>query len=379
MRTNIPLLDLSTLHEPLREELLAAITQVVDSNSFIMGTEVSLFEHELAQYCNVRHALGVSSGSDALLVALMALQVKPGDEIITSPFTFFATAGAISRLGAVPVFVDVDPVTLNLDSAKVEEKITSKTKGIIPVHLYGQCAEMVLLQEIAQYHNLFVLEDAAQSIGARDGGKTAGAMGIAGCFSFFPSKNLGAFGDAGAVITNDDNVAEQITILRTHGARPKYHHSFIGGNFRLDTIQAAVLSVKLKHLESWSKARQEAAKRYDELFTDKKLLNDQVLLPQCVTENHVYNQYVIRVKKRDSLRDHLAGQGISTAIYYPIPLHLQNCFHDLGHQPGDFPEAEKAAQEVLAIPIHPALTEEIQEKIVSQVAGFYQAQSRAAA
>ncbi len=376
---NIPLLDLSLQHDPIEGELSQAITRIIKKNAFILGAEVQNFEKKIADYCGTKFAIGVSSGTDALLISLMGLDVKPGDEVITTPFSFFATAGCVSRLGAKPVFVDIDPVTYNIDPEKIEAAISEKTKVILPVHLYGQCADSERIVEIARKHNLKVVEDAAQSLGAqyKDGRKT-GNLGDLGCFSFFPTKNLGGFGDGGMVVTNDAELEDRIRILRVHGSRPKYYHKLIGGNFRLDSLQAAVLDVKLDHLESWNAARRENAGRYDRLFQDNCLIETgRVKVPQTVyadskvLNHHIYNQYVIRVQDRDALRAHMKDQGIGTEVYYPVPFHLQDCFGYLGYKEGDFPEAETACRETLALPVYPGMTAEQQEYVVQTIKAFY--------
>jgi dTDP-4-amino-4,6-dideoxygalactose transaminase len=369
----IPALDLKAHHAPIKEEVYQAIRQVVESNAFILGPEVEAMEKDVARYCGARHCVGVSSGSDALLIALMALDVKPGDEIITTPFTFFATIGAIARVGAVPVFADIDPKTFNIDPTQIAEKITSRTRAIVPVHLYGQCAEMGPILEIARKHELAVIEDAAQAIGAEYQGQRAGSMGDFGCFSFFPSKNLGAFGDGGAVTTNDDNLAEKLRVLRMHGSKPKYYHHVIGGNFRLDTIQAAVIRVKLKYLDQWTLQRQQVARRYRELIVGTGLEGEAVDCPRVVQNRHIFNQFVIRTTQRDELQQHLTKNKIGNAIYYPVPMHLQKCFDYLNHQEGDFPESEAAAGATLALPMYPELTEKQQKCVVDTIADFYTA------
>lgn len=371
MTNKVPGLDIKAELAPIKEEILEAVHRVIDSGAFILGPDVAEMEKDVAAYCQTKHCLGVSSGSDALILALMALDVQPGDEIITTPYTFFATAGAVSRLGAKPVFVDIDPVTFNINPSKIEEKITAKTKAIIPVHLYGQCADMNPILEVAKAHKLPVIEDGAQAIGAEYHGRRAGSMGDIGCFSFFPSKNLGAFGDGGAVTTNNDELAEKMRVLRVHGSKPKYHHHVIGGNFRLDTIHAAVIRVKLKSLDSWTRGRQELAERYTQLMQEKGLCDQGVVLPSVVENRHIFNQFVIRVPKRDELQKHLSANGIANAIYYPIPMHLQGCFSYLGHQEGDFPESERAANETLAIPIYPQLSEDQQDLVVEALCQFY--------
>ncbi len=375
----VPLLDLAAQHGPLRSELLAAIASVVDSNRFILGPEVARLEERIAGYTGVDHGIGVSSGTDALLIALMALDVGPGDEVITTTFSFFATAGAIARLGATPVFCDIDPVTYNIDPSGVRRAITDRTKAIIPVHLYGQCADMDPIMEAAGEHGLAVIEDAAQAIGAEyKDGRRAGAMGTMGCFSFFPSKNLGAFGDGGMVVTKDAELAEKLRILRAHGSKPKYYHRLIGGNFRLDALQAAVLNVKLDYLDGWTAARQKNADRYNELFEASGLVEageietpTAVYRDSAVPHYHIYNQYVIRAKKRNELQAHLRSAGIGTEVYYPVSFHQQECFSHLGYKEGDFPAAEAAAAGTLAIPIYPELAPGQQEYIVNTIAAFY--------
>ena len=365
----IPLLDLKAGYAPLREEIRAAIDRVVESQIFINGSEVEGLEEEVAVYSQCRYGIGVSSEPDALLAALMAIDIQPGDEIITSPYTFFATAGTIWRLGAKPVFVDIDPQTYNMDTSPtggLEAAITPRTKAIMPVHLYGQMTEMDPLMEIAAKHNLTVIEDAAQAIGAEYKGRRAGSIGHLGCFSFFPSKNLGGFGDGGMVTANDEALAERVRLLRGHGAFPKYYHKFVGGNFRLDALQAAVLRVKLKHLDSWSAGRQRNAAVYRELFAQAGL--SQVGLPvEAPHRRHIYNQFVIRVPHRDELIAHLKKNNIGNEIYYPVPLHLQECFASLGHQRGDFPASERAANETIALPIYPELSDADKARIVEVI------------
>ena len=327
-------------------------------------------EREIAGFCNVRFAIGVSSGTDALLAALMAIGTGPGDEVITTAYSFFATAGVIARLGARPVFVDIDPKTFNLDGTGVGQKITSRTKAIMPVHLFGQCAAMDPIMEIAKEKGITVIEDAAQAIGAHDDkGRQAGTMGDLGCFSFFPSKNLGAFGDGGMVISNNERLADIVKVLRVHGGKPKYYHRIIGGNFRLDALQAAVLRVKLKHLTSWTEMRRSNAARYRSLFKEAGLLKC-VSLPED-SAGHIYNQFVVRLPDRDWLQSFLREKGVETEVYYPIPLHQQDCFSDLGYRSGDFPTAEAAAAESLALPIYPELTEKQQRYIVEKIIEFY--------
>ena len=367
-RTPVPLLDLEAQYRPLRDEILAAITRVCDSQRFILGPEVEALERELAQYLGVPEAVTVSSGTDALLAPLMALGIGPGDEVITSTFSFFATAGSVSRLGATPVLVDIDPITYNIDPARIRAALTPRTRAIIPVHLYGLCADMDPIMEIAASAGVPVIEDAAQAIGATYKSRQAGTIGRVGCFSFFPSKNLGAFGDGGFITTSDAALAHEIRLLRNHGAEPKYFHKRIGGNFRLDALQAAVLRVKLPHLERWTSMRQANAGRYDALFRARGL-TDRITLPAAPSgRTHIFNQYVVRVPDRDRVRQALADRGIGTEIYYPVPFHLQECFASLGHQRGDFPHAEAAAASVLALPIFGELTSDQQTHVVDALA-----------
>lgn len=377
---NVPLLDLKAHHQPLRKELLAALEQVLDKNNFILGNEVAELEEKIAAYCQVRFGVGMSSGTDALLAALMALDIKAGDDVITTPLSFFATVGVIVRLGARPVFVDIDPVTYNLDPSLLEAAITPRTRAILPVHLYGQCADMDPILEIATRRGLAVVEDAAQAIGSeyRDG-RRAGSMGVAGCLSFFPSKNLGGLGDGGMVVTNDQILAERLRILRVHGAKPKYYHRMVGGNFRLDTLQAAVLNVKLGYLDRWTALRQQHAELYERLFEETGLVEQcSVRLPRAVykatgiAHYHIYNQFVIGVSDRDQLQAHLKAKGIGTEVYYPVPLHRQECFNALGYHEGDFPEAERASRELLALPIYPELKEDQQHYVVQMVREWFE-------
>jgi dTDP-4-amino-4,6-dideoxygalactose transaminase len=367
----IPLLDLRAQYAAIRSEIREAIERVVESQHFILGPEVEALEQEIAAFCGVRFAVGVSSGTDALLAALMSVGVGPGDEVITSPYSFFATAGVIARLGARPVFVDIDPRTFNIDSTKIGEKITSRTKAIIPVHLFGQCADMDPIIRIAKSERIHIIEDAAQAIGAQDKhGKQAGTIGHLGCFSFFPTKNLGGFGDGGMVVTNDERLADTLKMLRVHGAKTKYHHPVVGGNFRLDALQAAVLRVKLKYVTKWTQSRRTNAERYRSLFEEMGLLKC-ASLPQD-SPGHIYNQFVARFPDRDRLQRFLRENGIETEIYYPVPLHLQDCFRHLGYHKEDFRPAEAAAQESLALPIYPELTGEQQKYIVEKIRKFYQ-------
>ena len=361
----VPLLDLTAQYAPLRDDILSAITRVCDSQRFIGGPEVEGLERELASDLGVEEAVGLSSGTDALLVALMALGIGPGDEVITPTFSFFATAGAVSRVGATPVFVDVDAATYNIDTDAVRARLTPRTRAIIPVHLYGQCPDMDPLMAIADEAGVPVVEDAAQAIGARYRDRPAGGIGRCGCFSFFPSKNLGAFGDAGLLTTNDRALAREVRLLRNHGAEPKYFHHRIGGNFRLDAMQAAVLRVKLPHLERWTAMRRANADRYDRLLDAAGLAGTVTRPARMADRTHIFNQYVVRVPRRDAVRAALDRAGVSTEIYYPVPFHLQECFAALGHRSGDFPRAEAAAAEVLALPIFPELTEGQQRAVVS--------------
>ena len=368
---SVPLLDLGAQYAPIRDEVLAAITRVCDSQRFILGPEVDALEAELAQAIGVAHAVSVSSGTDALLLALMALEIGPGDEVITPTYSFFATAGCVSRLGATPVFVDVDPVTFNVTAEAVERALTPRTRAILPVHLYGLCADMDPLLALAESRRIPVIEDAAQAIGARIGDRQAGSMGTIGCFSFFPSKNLGAFGDAGLVTTNDAALAAEMRLLRNHGAEPKYYHSRIGGNFRLDALQAAVLRVKAPHLAAWTDGRRRNAERYRGLFREHQL-QDIVELPvEPPGFTHIYNQFVIRGADRDALRQHLAAERVSTEIYYPVPFHRQECFQFLESSKGEFPVADRAAATSLALPIYGELTLDQQRHVVASIAGFY--------
>jgi dTDP-4-amino-4,6-dideoxygalactose transaminase len=354
---NVPLLDLKAQYETLRAEIEPVVLRVMASQQFILGPEVEALEREVAAYSQCRFGIGVSSGTDALLVALMALDLKPGDEVITSPFTFFATAGCIVRAGAVPRFVDIDPQTYNLDVALVEKALTPRTRAIMPVHLYGQMVDMDPLMDLARRHQLAVIEDAAQAIGAEYKGRRAGSIGDFGCFSFFPSKNLGGFGDGGMVVTNDEKLAERVRLLRNHGMNPKYYYRAVGGNFRLDALQAAILRIKLKHLDRWSEGRQANARLYRQLFREAGLDGRLVLPHEAPARRHIYNQFVIRVPQRDRVTAALAAAGIGHDIYYPVPLHQQECFAGLGHRAGDFPASEEAARHVLALPIYPELGE----------------------
>lgn len=387
----VPLLDLKGQYSSIKDEARRAIDDVCDSQNFILGPQVKELEEAVASYSGAGYGIGVSSGTDALLISLMALDVSYGDTVLTTPYTFFATGGVISRLGARPVFIDIDPDDYNIDTVKLrlamEKAIKkgNKPKAVIPVHLYGQCADMDPILKASSEYEIKVVEDAAQAIGAEYKGRRAGSMGDIGCFSFFPSKNLGGFGDGGMVVTNDKQLAEKITILRVHGSSPKYYHKIMGGNFRLDTLQAAVVNIKLKYLENWTSSRQKNAARYNDLFKKSGLVDltkddgsrissgYPIVLPLVRKGNrHIYNQYIIRVWKRDELRKFLSDNEIGTEIYYPLPLHLQECYAYLGHKEGDFPHAEKAAEETLALPIFPELTAVQQAYVVSKIEEFYE-------
>ena len=375
---NVPLLDLKAQYAGIRDEVRQAIDEVMDSQLFILGPKVDELEKKVAEYSKAPYAVGVSSGTDALLIALMAIDLKPGDEVITPPFTFFSTAGTVARLGAVPVFVDIDPKTYNLDVAKIEKAVSRKTRAIIPVHLFGQCANMDPIMALAKKHNLAVIEDAAQSIGADYHGRRAGSIGTMGIFSFFPSKNLGGFGDGGMVITHDPALHEKLRILRVHGSQPKYYHKIVGGNFRLDALQAAVLLVKLAKLDDWSLQRRRNAEYYNRKLRMTGLVErglavrpDPVYAEGGDRNFHIYNQYTIRVKDRDKLRAHLTEKRIGTEIYYPVPLHLQECFKGLGYKKGDFPMSEEAAANVVSIPIYPELADAQKEYVVQAIEEFY--------
>lgn len=369
---NVPLLDLKQQNADLRTEIEAALGRVLDSNGFILGDEVAALEAELAAYCGVEHAIGCASGSDAILLALMALDVGPGDEVITTPYSFFATVSSITRLGATPVFVDIEPDTCNLDVSKIEPELSPRTKAIEPVHLYGQCSDMAALNEISRKHGVPLVEDAAQAIGAEEDGVRAGAMGAIGCFSFYPSKNLGGMGDGGFLTTNDDRLAAKLKALRVHGAEEKYYHKYVGLNSRLDGFQGAVLRVKLPHLDDWTERRRANAALYRQIFTDRGLTEEVIMPVERPNARHIYNQFVVRVPgRRDEMRAHLSANGIGTDIYYPVPLHLQECFAYLGYRTGDLPEAERAADETLALPIYPELRREQVEYVVSSFAEFF--------
>ncbi|OHB54285.1 MAG: transcriptional regulator [Planctomycetes bacterium GWF2_50_10] len=363
----VPLLDLKAQYAAIRSEIEPVLKQVCESQMFILGPGVVAFEKNVAAYCQSKFAIGVSSGSDALLACLMALDIKPGDEVITSSFTFFATAGAIVRAGAKPVFVDIDPDTYNFDTALIEGAITSRTKAILPVHLFGQVAPMKAIMAIAKKYNLAVIEDACQSIGASQDGIKCGNFGTFGCFSFFPSKNLGCFGDGGLITTNDAALADKIKLLRDHGQNPRYYYKMVGGNFRLDALQAAVLDVKLKYLDSWHAGRRRNAAIYNKMFAPCKAIKTPVT---TAGNEHIYNQYTISVPRRDELQKFLAEAQIGSAVYYPVPLHVQECFADLGYKAGSLPMTEKAAGEVLSLPIFPELTSEQIETVANAVLKF---------
>lgn len=383
----VPLLDLKPQYQSLKKELDEALLRVAESQYFILGPEVDEMEKQFCGFLGCKYSYGVSSGTDALLLALMAVGIQPGDEVILPTYSFFATAGVVARLNAKPVLVDCDPVTFNINTDDIESKITGKTKAIIPVHLYGQSADMNRIMEIAEKHDLFVIEDGAQAISTQfEDGRAVGTIGHIGCFSFFPSKNLGCFGDGGLVVTNDDELAYKLKIMRVHGGDPKYVHKVIGGNFRIDALQAAVIKVKLPHLNSWSQKRRENAKLYAKLFIEKGLAseegvtefddNNKVLLPKAVYKNdslqnyHIYNQYVIRVQQRDELRKFLTENSIGTEIYYPIPFHLQECFNYLENKKGDFPVAEFCADTSVALPIYPELSVEQINYVVEKISEF---------
>jgi dTDP-4-amino-4,6-dideoxygalactose transaminase len=366
----VPLLDLQAQYRPLRDEILATITRVCDSQRFIMGPEIDGLERELAGQLGVRHAIAVSSGTDALLLALMALDIKAGDEVVTPAFSFFATAAAIVRVGALPVLVDIDPATFNIDPAQAVAAITPRTKAILPVHLFGLSADLDPIMAATLQAGIPVIQDAAQAIGATYKSRPLGAIGAFGCFSFFPSKNLGAFGDAGLLTTTNDVLAARARLLRTHGMQPKYYHHLVGGNFRMDALQAAVLRVKAPHLQHWTEGRRANAARYRDLFRAAGLEGFVTLPVEPPDRPHIFNQFVIRTPERDALKKHLDAAGIGNEIYYPVPFHLQPCFADLGHARGDFPHAERAAAESLAIPIYGELTEEQQQAVVSAIGQF---------
>jgi len=363
---SVPLLDLRAQYADIKAELDQAVHRVLESTRFIGGPEVAGLEEEVARYCRSAHAIGCASGTDALLLALRVLDIGPGDEVVTSAFSFFASAGTIANVGARPVFVDIDPRAFNLDPHRLEAAITPATKAVMPVHLFGQCCDLTAVQAVCDKHQLWLIEDAAQAIGSEWEGRRAGSVGDFGCFSFFPSKNLGGAGDGGMVTANDAARAERLRLLREHGSKPKYHHAIIGTNSRLDAIQAAILRVKLRHLDRWSEARARNAALYDRLFEGAHLVRPY----HDPRTRHIYNQYVIRVRDRDGLRAHLTERGIASEIYYPVPLHLQECFAPLGYRAGDMRESEEAAREVLALPIYPELTEEQIRYVAAAVRDF---------
>ena len=368
---SVPMVDLKIQYDAMKDEIDRAVLSVIQNTAFILGPQGKALEQSIAAYHGVKFAVGVASGTDALHLALRAADIGPGDEVITTPFTFIATAEAISYVGAVPVFVDIRPDTFNIDVTQIESHITKRTKAILPVHLYGQAADMGPLMEIAKKQNLKVIEDCAQSFGSDYRGKKTGAFADMGCFSFFPSKNLGCYGDGGMIITDDKDLADRLMSLRNHGSKVRYYHDEVGYNSRLDEIQAAVLTVKLGHLDAWTEARQRNAATYDRLFREAGLAGTVGLPVALPGYRHIYNQYVIRVPDRDRLREQLTAANIGTEIYYPVPFHVQECFASLGYKPGDFPNAERAASEVLALPIYPELTAEQQQYVVDQIAAYY--------
>jgi dTDP-4-amino-4,6-dideoxygalactose transaminase len=370
IKAKIPFLDLKAQFATIRHEVVDAVTRTLESQHFILGPEVDALEKEVCVVTGCRYSIGCASGSDALILALLALEIGRGDEVITTPFTFVASAGSIARVGAKPVFADIDPRTFNIDPSAIRKAITSRTKAIMPVHLFGLAADMNEVEDIASDHKIPVIEDAAQAIGARYEGRAVGSMGMMGCFSFFPSKNLGGAGDGGMVTTNDAGLADKLRVLRAHGARRKYEYEMLGMNSRLDALQAAILRVKLRHLDRWANARRNNADRYTDLFHEFRLKSwvTAPFVPPRLT--HVYNQFTVRVKKRDDLRAHLQGRDIPTEIYYPKSLHLQKAFSYLGHKPGDFPISEGASSEVVSLPIYPELAEEQQRAVVAAIADF---------
>ncbi len=375
----VPLLDLKAQFAPLRDEIEAAIHGVVESQGFVLGPEVEAFEQAVAPYVGAEHAIGCASGTDALILALAGLEIGPDDRVLTSPFSFFSTASCAYKVGARPAFADIDPVTFNLDPERVEEAMGPEIKAVMPVHLFGQCAAMKPLLELGESHGVPVIEDAAQALGATcspDGPTStrhAGTLGAAGCYSFFPTKNLGGFGDGGMIVTSDAELASRLRVLRVHGGRQMYHHRWVGWNSRLDALQAAVLRVKLPHLDSWSRGRAANAANYDRWFDESGLVSAGRVTPpgRSPGTSHIFNQYTLRVERRDELKQHLGDCGVGHSIYYPVPLHLQECFHELGYREGDFPEAEKACREVIALPVFPELTEEQQRRVVDVIVDFY--------
>jgi dTDP-4-amino-4,6-dideoxygalactose transaminase len=377
---NIPILDLQAQYAEIKDEIQSAINRVLEVQQFILGPEVEALEHVLADYCQCKYAFGVSSGTDALLLAMMAIGIAPGDEVITTPYSFFATSGSIVRLGAKPVYVDIEPQTLNIQPDQIKAAITKATKAILPVHLAGQVADMDPIISLANEYGLHVIEDACQAIGADYHGKKAGSIGDIGCFSFFPSKNLGGYGDSGLLTCNDANLADKISLLRNHGQRPKYQNHIVGGNFRMDALQGAVLRVKFNYLEGWTEARRKHAYQYNELFANEQLsipaddfeMKNGIVLPaERGYGRHIYHLYMIRTKSRDDLAVYLKENGIGCEVYYPIPLHLQECFRDMGFKPGDFPESEKAANQTLALPVYPELSDNQITRIVGTIGEFF--------
>lgn len=366
----VPMLDLSEQYQTLKEEIFASLEEIMSGSRFILGDNVKKLEQDVAKYSSAKYGVGVANGSDALHISLLGCGVKAGDEVIVPSFTFFATAGAVARAGAVPVFVDIDPKTYNIDPAKIEAAITEKTKAIIPVHLYGQMADMDPIADIAKKHNLAIIEDAAQAIGSKYKGKNVGELGTTATYSFFPTKNLGGYGDGGMIITSNEEIAETMRVIRVHGSKPKYYHHILGYNSRLDELQAGILNVKFPHLDTWSQARRERAEIYTKLLNEK--LGDRVVTPFVEEHSyHVFHQYTIQVDDRDALQEFLKEQGIGSMIYYPKPLHLQPVFEELGYKEGDLPETEKAAERALSLPMFPELKKEQQEYVVEQIAAFY--------
>ena len=362
----VPMLDLKSQYATIKDEILTAVTEVLESQRCVHGPKIAELEEKITAMCECKFAVGATSGTDAILNSLMSLDIGPGDEVITTPFTFFATAGCIARTKATPVFVDIDPRTYNINPGLIDRAVTDKTKAIVPVHLFGHMADMDPIMKIATAHNLYVIEDAAQSITSTYKGKKAGSIGTVGCFSFFPSKNLGGIGDGGMIVTDEKKLYERIKAMRNHGQTSQYHYKYIGGNFRLDPIQAAALLVKLPHLDEWSSKRRENAAYYDKKFAST-IVQTPYISPDCIS---IYNQYVIRVPRRDEVLAHLKDKNIGCAVYYPLGLHLQECFKYLGHETGDFPETEKAAKEVMAIPVYPELTDEMKDVVVDTILSF---------
>jgi dTDP-4-amino-4,6-dideoxygalactose transaminase len=363
----VPLLDLKAQYDALKPAVLSAVAEVLESQLCVGGPKIAELERQIAERSGCAYAVGVSSGTDALLNSIMSLGLGPGDEVVTTPFTFFATAGSIARVGAKPVFVDIDPRTYNIDPAGIERAVTPRTRAIVPVHLFGQMADMDPIMELARRRNLAVIEDAAQSITSTYKGQFAGSLGTVGCFSFFPSKNLGCAGDGGMIVTNDASLYERLSIMRSHGAKPKYFHKYVGGNFRLDPLQAAILLAKLPHLDAWSEARRRNAEYYNRRFENSPVMTPYVR-PDCVS---IYNQYVVRVARREEIMAHLKRHEIGSEIYYPLPLHLQECFRGLGYREGRLPESERAAREVLALPIYPEMTDEMLAYVADTVLALY--------